>query len=195
VSAIADEIRAPLIIRHRFLTVKGAAMGRTLRILFVLVGILISAFVIVGTTRASDEPQIIRVTMKDYHIDLSRYSFVPGKVVEFQVSNEGSTPHRFLVERYDGADTTNEAKAPVIGTGTLQTIQQTFTPGVYRVICDRWDHAARGMIGTFIVDTPSHDTVPVPINFVVPLLGLVLGSAYLILDSLGVPMFWANKGP
>ncbi len=163
-------------------------MRRTFRILIALGGVLFLALAIVGTTRASDEPQIIRVTLKDYHIELSKFTFMPGKAIEFLVANEGTMPHRFIVESYAGANAGNVTEAPVIAANTSRTIQQTFAPGIYRVSCDAWDHAARGMTNAFAVEAPSQQTIPVRMEFIIPLLALVLGSTYILWDSLGLSL-------
>jgi uncharacterized cupredoxin-like copper-binding protein len=163
-------------------------MRRTFKILIALVGVLFSAFAIVGTTRASDEPQIIHVTLKDYNIELSRFTFMPGKAVEFLVANQGTMPHRFVVESYASANAINATDAPVIAAGTSRTMLQTFKPGIYRVTCDKWDHTTRGMVNAFAVEATSQKTVPIRIEFIIPILGLVLGSAYIVWDSLGLSL-------
>jgi len=168
-------------------------MRRTFRILIALGGVFFLALAIVGTTRASDEPQIIRVTLKDYHIELSKFTLAPGKAVEFLVANEGTIPHRFIVESYAGTNVGNESDAPVIAANTARTIQQTFAPGIYRVSCDKWDHAARGMTNAFAVQSPSQQAIPVRMDFVIPLLALALGSTYILWDSLGLSLTWIGK--
>ncbi len=163
-------------------------MRHKYQFMIALVSVFFLAFAMVGTTRASVEPQIIDVTMKDYYIELSKFTLEPGKAVEFRVTNQGTVPHRFIVEPYVGASTTNEAESTVIATGTARTIRQTFQPGIYRVTCDKWDHAARGMVNAFAVETASQKTIPWRIDFIISLLGLVLGSAYILWDSLGLTL-------
>ncbi len=168
-------------------------MRRTIRIFIALGGVLFLAVAIAGTTRASDEPQIIRVTLKDYHIELSKFAFLPGKAIEFQVVNEGTMPHRFIVESYTGTNVGNMAEAPVIAANTGRTMQQTFAPGIYRVSCDAWDHAGRGMTSAFAVEAPSQQTIPISVEFIIPMLALVLGSTYILWDSLGLSLTRAGS--
>ncbi len=160
-------------------------MTRTLKVLIAVAIVVFLAFVFVGSTGASVEPQVVRVTLKDYQIGLSQFLVTPGKAVTLVIVNEGDLPHQLAVQRY--ADTNaNVAASPVIGSHTAREIQLTLAPGVYRIACVQWDHAERGMVNVVAADTVRSTAMPIQMDFVIPLLGLVLGSVYIIGDSIGL---------
>ncbi len=161
-------------------------MTKTLKVLIGLAGVLFLAFLAVGSTRASEEPQIIHVTLKDNRIDLSQSVVAPGKAVTFVVMNSSSLPHQFVVEPYASAGSAHTGEEPMIAPGTSWTIQQTLAAGVYRVACENPDHVERGMATALSAQALPQSPFPVRMDFIIPILALVLGTAYLIGDSLGL---------
>ncbi len=161
-------------------------MTRTLRVLIAATVILVLVFMVAGTTRASEEPQVVRVTLKDYQIGLSQFTVAPGKAVKFILANQGELSHQVVIQPWSDASMANGIESPVIGSHTSQEVQFTLAPGVYRISCVQWDHADRGMVNVVAADTVHPMTIPVQMDFVIPLLALVLGSAYIIGDSMGL---------
>ncbi|MDE3087907.1 MAG: cupredoxin domain-containing protein [Chloroflexota bacterium] len=161
-------------------------MTRTLKVLIGLAVVLFFAFAFTTNTRASEEPQIVRVTLTDYQVDLSQFTATPGKTIQFLIDNHGSLSHRLVVQPYADAQPANSPDDPVVAPGTMRTIQRTLTAGVYRVECAEWDHAERGMVNVLAVQTPTQKAMPIQVETVIPFLAFVLGSAYIIGDSLGV---------
>ena len=161
-------------------------MTRTFQVLIAVLVVLVLMFALSANTQAAMEPQIVRVTLTDYHVGLSQFTVTPGKAVEFRVENQGALVHQLVVRPYIDAQPANEANALTIAPGTLRTFQQTLAPGVYRVECIGWDHAERGMVNAIAAQTPMSRTLPIRMDFVIPLAALVLGCAWIIGDSLGL---------
>lgn len=160
-------------------------MSRGFKVLIAVTAVMAIIFIAAGTTGASVEPQMVRVTLKDYQIGISQFTVLPGKVVTLVVNNQGEMAHQLVVQPYVGANDANTIVGPVIGAHTSQAFQFTLTPGVYRVECVQTTHAEQGMVSAIAAQTPQAVSFPLDMNFVVSVLGLVLGSAFLIFDSLG----------
>ena len=160
-------------------------MTRTFQVLIAGVVILFLLFALSANTQASMQPQIVRVTLTDYQVTLSRFTVNPGQLVEFWVDNRGALVHHLVVRPYADSQTANEADALTVAPGTQREFQQTLEPGVYRVECIAWDHAEKGMVNA-IAAAPPAQLLPVRMDIVIPLLMLVIGSAVIIGDSLGL---------
>ncbi len=160
-------------------------MTRTLKVLIAMLVVVILGLAFAGSTGASVEPQVMRVTLKDYQISLSQFVVTPGKSVNLVIDNEGDMPHQLVIQAYNDASK-NLVTSPMIGSHTIQTLPITLDAGVYRIECEQLDHAARGMENVLTADTPHPMTIPLQMDFVIPVLGLVLGSAYIIADSMGL---------
>jgi plastocyanin len=161
-------------------------MTRTFQILIAVVAVLVLLFALSANTQASVEPQIVRVTLTDYHVDLSQFTVTPGKAVEFVVENQSAVPHQIVVRPYIDSQTSDVAGALTIGPGTMRTFQQSLAPGIYRVECVSWDHAERGMVNVIAAEAPAQRAFPLRMDIFIPLLTLVLGSLWIIGDSLGL---------
>ena len=160
-------------------------MTRTFKVLIALAVVVFLGLAFAGSTGASVEPQVMRVTLKDYQINLSQFVVTPGKAVNLVIDNQGDAPHQLVIQAY--ADTSkNLVTSPMIGSHTIQSMSLTLDPGVYRIECVQVDHAARGMMSILAADAPHPLTIPLQMDFVIPVLGLVLGSAYIIGSSLGL---------
>lgn len=160
-------------------------MTRTFKILIAVVLVLFFAFALSGNTQASVEPQIVRVTLTDYKVELSQFTVTPGRVVQFAIDNQSSRVHHFVVLPYVETSV-NPADVTVIAPGTLRTIQRTLAPGIYRVECNEWDHAERGMLNVIAAEAPRPRAFPIRMDFIIPLVALILGSGYIIGDALGL---------
>ncbi len=163
-------------------------MTRTFKVLVALVVVLFLVFAIAGGTHASDEPQVVQVTLSDYQVQLSQFTVTPGKPVQFVVTNSGSLPHQVVVEPYLTSSTTMAQDVPVIAPGTARSIVQTLNAGVYKIECLEWDHATRGMLNVFAADLPRTQPVPLHLDVLIPIAALVLGAAYIIGDSAGLKL-------
>ncbi len=161
-------------------------MTRTLQVLIAVGVVAFLVFALSANTQASVEPQIVRVSLTDYQVALSQFTVTPGKSVEFMVENRGALTHQLVVRPYTDAHAANPADALTIAPGTTRSFQQTLAPGVYRVECVGWDHAERGMVNAIAAGTPAQRSLPIRMDIVVPLFALVLGSAWIIGDSLGL---------
>ena len=160
-------------------------MTLTLKALIGAVITLIAVFAIVGGTQASEEPQTVHIQLTDSQVHMSQFVVTAGRPVKFEVANEGSIAHH-LVIRPMSAPLVTAGNEPVVGAHTTRTIEQKLAPGIYRISCDLFDHAARGMESAIAAETVSHTAFPIPINGLISLLVFVLGCVYIIGDSLGI---------
>ncbi len=161
-------------------------MTRTLQVLIAVGIVLVLTFLVAGSTGASDEPQIVRVILKDYQVELSQFTVTPGKSVQFVVANQGALAHQFIVEPYVSPVSVGAENVQLIAPGTTWTIQRKLSPGVYRVTCANADHAKQGMVNAMAAQAVPQKTTPIQIDFVVSILAIVLGSVYIIGDTLGM---------
>ncbi|MBI5031151.1 MAG: cupredoxin domain-containing protein [Chloroflexi bacterium] len=160
-------------------------MTRTFKVLIALAVVVFLGLAFVGSTGASVEPQVMRVTIKDYQVSLSQFVVTPGKAVNLVINNQGDVPHQLVVQAY--ADASKDlVTSPMIGSHTIQSVSFTLAPGVYRIECVQVDHAARGMVNVLTANAPQPLAIPLRVDFLIPILGLVLGSAYIIASSLGL---------
>jgi|GEM_PF-2806386 hypothetical protein len=161
-------------------------MTRTFKVLIAMLVVLVLIFAVAGSIGASDEPQLVRVTLKDYQVELSQFTIVPDKKVDFVIANKSAQPHQFILEPYASAEKVNAEQALVIGPGTMWTIQRTLTPGIYRATCAIGEHAKEGMINVLAAQTEPRQSLPIQTQFGVSILALVLGCVFIIGDSLGL---------
>lgn len=162
-------------------------MSRTLKVLIAVVVMLVLVFAVAGNTSASVEPQIVRVTLTDYQITLSQFVVSPGRTVTLVVTNDGDMAHKLTVRPYANPSANLDAviENQVIGSHTGQTVQFKLEPGIYRIECGLVDHAGRGMVNAIAAQSFPQKSLPLQMEFIIPVLSLVVGSAYIILDSLG----------
>ena len=98
-----------------------------------------------GATDAA-EGETVTATEGEMFIELSEDSFSAGSYT-FEVVNEGSGTHDFVVER-DGADV---AASETIGPGASTTLTVDLEPGEYVFYCSVANHRAMGMEVTVTV--------------------------------------------
>ena len=140
-------------------------------VLLLLIGLGLLAFLIFGityNTQASEQPQVVRVNVKDYQVDLSQFVVTSGRTVRFDVENSGTLPHQLTVQALSASTKLPNFDSPVIGPGTSRTVQFTFQPGVYRIVCSVADHVEKGMVNVFAADTVRSASFPLPMNIVIP---------------------------
>jgi uncharacterized cupredoxin-like copper-binding protein len=92
------------------------------------------------------EGETVTATEGEMFIELSEDSFSAGSYT-FEVVNEGSGTHDFVVER-DGADV---AATESIGPGASTTLTVDLEPGEYVFYCSVANHRAMGMEVTVTV--------------------------------------------
>lgn len=163
-------------------------MTRTFQVLVALVVLVFLAFAVAGGTHASEDPQVVRVTLTDFQVQLSQFTVTPGKPVQFVVTNASSLPHQVVVEPYLASSPAVAQDIPVIGPGTARTVVQTLEAGVYKIECLAWDHANRGMVNVIAADTPRTTNAPLRLDMWIPIAAIVLGAAYIIGDSMGLKL-------
>lgn len=161
-------------------------MTRTFKTLVVLALLLLLVFVLAETTPASAEPQIVRVTLKDYAVDLSQFVVTSDRAVRFVVDNQSSLPHHLAMQPLSNVAAADAPDEPVIAPGTIRTLEHTFPPGVYRIVCLTGDHAGKGMVNTFAAQVARPLGSPLHMDFAIPFLALVLGSIWILADSAGL---------
>ena len=161
-------------------------MTRTGQVLIAFVMVLVLVFVLSANTQASVEPQTVRVTLTDYHVELSQFTVTPGKPVDFIVDNQSALPHLLVVRPYDDSQPADVAEAVTIGSGTQRSFRQTLEPGVYRVECLAWDHAERGMLNAIAAQAAPSHSFPIRMDMLVSLSMLIVGCAWIIGSSLGL---------
>ncbi|WP_245853965.1 cupredoxin domain-containing protein [Geodermatophilus sabuli] len=89
---------------------------------------------------APAETEAVTVTAVDFDFELSEDSYSAGTYT-FEVTNTGTMPHDFIVER-DGADV---AGTQVLEPGASETIEVTLEEGDYSFYCGVGQHRANGM--------------------------------------------------
>jgi uncharacterized cupredoxin-like copper-binding protein len=161
-------------------------MTRTLKTLVALALLLFLVFVIAEITPASAEPQTVRVTLKDYAVDLSQFVVSSDRAVRFVVDNQSALPHHLAMQRLSNVAAPDSADEPVIAPGTIRTLQHTFAPGVYQIVCLNGDHATKGMVNVFAAEPVRPFAPPIRMDFAIPFLVLVLGSVWILADSAGL---------
>jgi uncharacterized cupredoxin-like copper-binding protein len=161
-------------------------MTRTFKALVALALLLFLVFVIAGTTPASAEPQTVHVTLKDYAVSLSQFVVTSDRAVRFVVDNQSSLPHRLAMQPMSNVAGSNSDDEPVIAPGTIRTLQHTFSPGVYRIVCLTTDHAGKGMLTVFAAEPVRPSASPIRMDFAIPFLVFVLGSVWILADSAGL---------
>ncbi len=167
-------------------------MSRTFKLVMIVTVALFLVILAAGTTRASEEPQIVRVVLRDYQVETSRFVVTSARPVQFVIANVGTLAHQFLVQPMTRNDATAADHAPVIAAGTLRTVQTVLSPGVYRIECAVKDHVERGMFSAIASETAPQVVFAMPIQSWFPLLMFVLGCVYIISDSVGLRLTW-NK--
>lgn len=161
-------------------------MTRTFKVLIGVVVVAFLVFVFAGSTGAAVEPQVVQVTLRDYQIELSQFVVTPGKQVTLVLNNVGESPHQLEITPWAGGDATKVVASPMLGSHTTQSIQLTLDPGIYRIACVQTNHADQGMVTALAANAPHPTTIPLQMDFLIPILGLILGSAFIIGDSLGL---------
>ncbi len=163
-------------------------MTRTFKVLVAVIALLVLVLVVGENTQASDAPQLVSVTLHDYQVSLSQFVVSPGKPIRFVVDNEGMLPHQLVVQALSDGNDVSAQDAPVIAPGTIRTLQYSFKPGVYRIVCDEADHAEKGMVSVFAADATPPPAPSIPMNVLIPMLGLGLGCLLIIGHSLGLSL-------
>ncbi len=161
-------------------------MSRTFKLVVIVTVALFLVILAAGTTRASEEPQIVRVLMKEYVVQASQFVVATDRPVKFVVVNADAFPHQFVLQPMSRAESAPTDDAPVIGAGTLRTIQMLLSPGIYRIECGIKDHVERGMFSAIAAETTPRVTFSLPPLTWLPLLIFVFGATYIIADSAGV---------
>ncbi len=161
-------------------------MTRTFKTLIALAILLFLVLVLAETTPASAEPQTVRVTLRDYAVDLSSFVVASDKAVRFVVDNQSSLPHRLAMQSLSNVAAADSSDEPVIAPGTIRTLQRSFPPGVYRIVCLTGDHADKGMVNTFAAESAQPFAPSLPMEFAIPFLVLVVGCAWILADSAGL---------
>lgn len=161
-------------------------MTRTFRAFIGICILLFLVFAIASNTQASDDPQVVRVTVTDRQVDLSQFVVTPGKTIKFVVDNQSALAHHLVFQPMSAVGSASGGEEPVIGPGTIRALSHTFAPGIYRIVCATADHSERGLVNVFAAQAGRPAVLPVQLATAIPFLALVLGAAYILADSMGV---------
>ncbi len=104
-----------------------------------------------GQKAGGPPPGTIQATEKEFAIDLSSGAASPGKVT-FQVRNEGTVDHNFVV--FQGTDPKTRKKLAEIDAvkpGEARELSVQLEPGEYHIVCTVAGHEAAGMTTTLKV--------------------------------------------
>lgn len=159
-------------------------MTLTLKVLIGVAIILVALFAVAGRTQASAEPQTVHIQLTDSQVHVSQFVVAADRPIRFEVSNEGTIAHHLVIQPM-AASVPSAGNEPVVGAHTTQTIEERLTPGIYRISCDLFDHAVRGLESAIAVEATPHNAFPISNAGLVSLVGFVLGCVYIIGDSLG----------
>jgi plastocyanin len=125
--------------------VRGAIMAA-----FLVVAAVVSAAA-VAQARSAPAGTAVGVAEREFRIGIYRAS-VPAGAVRLNVTNFGEDAHDLAVIAPGGRLL---ALSPEIGSGRRHRLSvRLVRPGVYRLLCTKLDHAARGMRATVRVLAP-----------------------------------------
>jgi plastocyanin len=117
---------------------------------FLVVAAVVSAAGVADARRVSRDTAV-GVAEREFRIGVYRSS-VPAGAVRLNVTNFGEDAHDLAVMAPGGRML---ALSPEIGSGRRHRLAVRLTrPGVYRLLCTKLDHAARGMRATVRVVAP-----------------------------------------
>lgn len=104
-----------------------------------------------GSARSATAPAAVRVTLKEWKVEVSPARVPPG-AVSFEIRNEGTIPHAFEVEGRG-----IEKSTPQLKPGTSTTFQVALPAGAYEVYCPvgKGSHEMLGMKSSLAVGTGS----------------------------------------
>jgi plastocyanin len=123
---------------------------RTIMAAFLVVAAVVSAAA-VAHARSAPPDTAVGVAEREFRIGVYRPS-VPAGAVRLNVTNFGEDAHDLAVMAPGGRLL---ALSPEIGSGRRHRLSVRLTrPGVYRLLCTKLDHAARGMRATVRVLAP-----------------------------------------
>jgi plastocyanin len=100
-----------------------------------------------GTPAADSGPQLVDVSLTEFAIDMPET--LPAGKVRFNVTNNGTVPHSFVVE----GEGTNKRLANNVPPGSSAKLNADLKPGTYTVYCPVGEgaHRAKGMEVTLTV--------------------------------------------
>lgn len=168
-------------------------MTLTLKVLIGVAIILVVLFSVAGSTQASAEPQTVHIQITDSQVHLTQFVVAADRPIKFEISNEGTIAHHLII-RPMSASVPRAGDEPVVGAHTTRTIEEKLAPGIYRISCDLYDHAVRGLESAIAVESTPHNAFPISNSGLVSLVGFVLGCVYIIGDSLGIRLIRSGKG-
>ena len=135
--------------RMRSLVTLGAAL--TLGIAGVQHGLTTEA------SAARANPVIVKVTLRDYGVAMSRHALPAGAPIRFVITNHGKAMHETVLERAGADDKALEVRgkeyeADDIAPGTTRTVTWTIPQaGTYQLACHMPGHFEMGMMTRFTV--------------------------------------------
>ena len=133
-----------------------------------------------GAVFAQASEGTIHVSLKEFSVSADPQGIGvagPSRDVTFNVSNDGTMPHQFVVIKTDGSvdqlpltadgQQVDESAANIIGRiapiepGTTSTLTLALTPGTYALICNLSGHYTSGMVAEFdVIETAGGGTAP-----------------------------------
>jgi uncharacterized cupredoxin-like copper-binding protein len=134
---------------------------------FAVIGLVVLLFTLVfGSTvsqaGAANGIFVVKVTMQEWHVDISPATVPVGVPVRFEITNNGKIPHELVLEKAGAVDESLsadvngedvDAEAENIQPGASKTMTWTFTePGAYQAACHIKGHFEAGMMLPFTVE-------------------------------------------
>lgn len=147
----------------------------------------------VGLTRASEEPQVVSVTLREYEVISSQFVVNSARPVRFVVSNLGELPHQLSVRPLAQAKAADAGSQPVIATNMVRTFDATLGPGVYSIECANKNHLAQGMTTNIASEVARRMGFNVPWESLLPVLLIFGGTVFMLGDSLGLRIVQKNS--
>lgn len=92
-------------------------------------------------------PRPVLMKAREFVFDPKEVTVRAGEVT-FEVKNEGSIEHNFLIE---DVNRRTLAQIPIIEPGKTEDVKVTIRPGTYPIVCSLPGHKEAGMTGTLRV--------------------------------------------
>ncbi len=135
---------------------------KRLTVILVLIGSLLASLVLVGAASArqmkESAPLEVRVTVKEYTVEMSRTNLPANRPIKFSVINHGTVAHEVVLEKAGMVDdplAINGEVAEIEDVAPNETKSAVWTiaePGPYQLACHVPGHYEGGMVISFAIN-------------------------------------------